>query len=112
MITAVLFVVAAGAGALARGEAGRRWNREGRLPLGTLLVNVSGSFLLGLLWGVAPPASTVLGTGALGAFTTFSSFSREVVALVEEGRRTTAAAYVAASCGFGLAAAAAGLALS
>ncbi len=49
MITAVAFVIAAGVGTLARAEAGRRWNRPGGLPVGTLAVNVSGSLLLGLL---------------------------------------------------------------
>lgn len=48
MITAAAFVVAAAAGALARAEAGRRWNQHGGLAVSTLIVNVTGSFLLGL----------------------------------------------------------------
>lgn len=110
MITAVAFVVAAGAGAVARAEAGRRWNRHDGLALGTLIVNVTGSFLLGLLSNVAPPTVTVLGVGGLGAYTTFSSFARDAVALVEAGRFGLAVAYVAGTCGLGLAAAAAGIA--
>jgi fluoride ion exporter CrcB/FEX len=47
-----------------------------------LLVNVVGSFLLGLLHDVHPPVSTVLAVGGLGAFTTFSSFTSDAVALV------------------------------
>ena len=47
MITAAAFVAAAVAGALARAEAGRRWNRHNGLAVGTLLVNITGSFLLG-----------------------------------------------------------------
>ena len=74
----------AAAGALARALAGRRLNRA--LPVGTVLVNVSGSFALGLLAGAAPPVVTAVGTGGLGAYTTFSSFARDAVALAEDGR--------------------------
>ncbi|MDQ4098285.1 MAG: CrcB family protein [Actinomycetota bacterium] len=98
MITAVAFVLAAAAGALARAEAGRRWNRHGGFPLGTLIVNVTGSFMLGLLSGVTPPTMTVLGVGGLGAYTTFSSFGRDAVALAETNKGTLAVAYVALSC--------------
>lgn len=112
MITAAAFVVAAAAGALLRAEAGRRWNRHEGLAVGTLLVNVSGSFLLGLLWNVAPPTLTILGVGGLGAFTTFSSFARDAVALTEFGKLGVAAVYLCASCGLGIGAAALGIALA
>lgn len=112
MITATAFMVAAAVGALARAEIGRRWNRHKGLAVGTLVVNVGGSFLLGLLWNVAPPALTVLGVGALGAFTTFSSFARDAVALAECGKLGLAVAYVGASCGLGVGAAALGVALA
>ena len=82
MITVAGFVLAAAAGSLARAAAGRRWNRSGGWPGETLLVNVVGSFLLGLLHDVHPPVSTVLAVGGLGAFTTFSSFTSDAVALV------------------------------
>ena len=75
MITAIAFAVAAAAGALARAEASRRWNRRGGLAAGTLVVNATGSLLLGLMSGWTGPGFTVLGVGALGAFTTFSSFT-------------------------------------
>jgi CrcB protein len=112
VITAAAFVVAASAGALARAEAGRRWNRHRGMALGTLAVNVSGSFLLGLLATTTPPVVTVLGVGGLGAYTTFSSFARDVVALVEEGRFAAAVAYVGLTFGLGLGAAAVGVALA
>lgn len=112
MITALAFVAAAGAAALARAEATRRWNRPGRFALGTLAVNVSGSFLLGLLTGVAGPAFTVLGVGALGAFTTFSGFASDVMGPVADRRFAFAGLYLVSSCGLGLAAAAAGVALA
>lgn len=110
MIT-VGFVVAAALGALARAEAGRRWNRPGALALGTLAVNVVGSFLLGLLWNAAPPVLTVLGVAGLGTFTTFSSFASDVVALLELRKLLLAVGYLVASCGLGVGAAALGIAL-
>ncbi len=62
------------------------------LPVGTVVVNLSGSFLLGLLGGLALRAVVpeswhlVLGTGFLGGFTTFSAASVATVTLVEESR--------------------------
>jgi fluoride exporter len=112
VITAAAFVAAAVAGALARAEAGRRWNRHNDLAVGTLIVNVTGSFLLGLLSDAAPLTLTVLGVGGLGAFTTFSSFARDAVALAELGRIKAAAFYVATTVVLGLAAASAGVAIA
>jgi CrcB protein len=50
---------------------------DGRMPWGTVLVNVSGSFLLGLFSGLALSGSTIafLGTGFCGALTTYSAFT-------------------------------------
>jgi CrcB protein len=104
-MTASLFVALAAVGAVARAEAGHRFNRDG-MPYGILAVNVVGSFLLGLLHGVAPPAATVLGVGGLGAFTTFSTFARDTVALAERRRWAASVVYVVASCAAGIGAAA------
>lgn len=112
MITALAFVAAAAVGALARAEAGHRFNQPVGFPYGTLLVNVLGSFVLGLLWEVAPPAVTVFGTAGLGAFTTFSSFARDAVALTEQRRLAWAALYVSVSLSAGIGAAAVGIALT
>lgn len=112
MIAALAFVAAAAAGALARAEAGRRWNRHDGLAIGTLFVNVTGSFLLGLLAAVGAPTMTVLGVGALGAYTTFSGFARDAVTLAERRHFARFALYVGTSCGLSVAAAAAGIALS
>jgi CrcB protein len=63
---------------------------EGVFPWGTFVVNVTGSFILGLLTGLllyhAFPADpkVVLGTGFCGAYTTFSTFTYETVRLAEE----------------------------
>jgi CrcB protein len=112
VITAFAFVAVAAAGALARAEVGRRFNREDGLALGTLVVNVTGSFLLGLVAHLAPPLLTVVGVGGLGAYTTFSSLARDAVALAELKRPALAVGYVTASCVLGIAAAAAGSAIS
>lgn len=71
---------------------------EGRFPLGTFLINVSGSFLLGMLGAllgdrIVPNADALrlaLGVGFLGAFTTFSTFEYETLALFEDGVWLTA----------------------
>ena len=91
---------------------------SGAFPWGTWLINVSGSFVLGVLTGLAlyhglpRTPKLVLGTGFCGAFTTFSTFSYETVRLVEEGDVDDAVRNVAATVAAGLAAAAAGMALA
>ena len=80
-------------------------------PYGILVVNITGSFFLGLLSDVTPPAFTVVGVGGLGAYTTFSSFARDVVALAGRRQRLAMVWYVLASCGGGVAAAALGVAI-
>ncbi len=62
---------------------------EARLPHATLAINLTGSLLLGLLVGAGAgdDTLTVLGTGLLGGYTTFSSASVEVARRVLEGRR-------------------------
>lgn len=73
-------------------------------PWGTLAVNVVGSFLMGVLIEVGalrqvltPELRAFLAVGALGAFTTFSSFALDVAALWERGDTGAAAAYIASS---------------
>ena len=71
-------------------------------PLGTLTVNVIGSFAIGLIWvhladrGLQHWLPFVM-IGLLGGFTTFSAFTLDALRLVEEGRVTAAGAYVLAS---------------
>ncbi len=86
-------------------------------PVATLFINVSGSFVLGLLSGLlefssAPPEIRLaIGVGFLGAYTTFSTFTYETLHLVEAGDGMLAFGYVAASLVAGLAAAMLGLAV-
>lgn len=83
--------------------------------MGTLIVNVAGSFAMGLLVVAATQGESRLGpfllTGLLGGFTTFSAFSLDAVSLFERGQAGLAAAYVVASVALSLAALFAGLAL-
>ena len=83
-------------------------------PAAVLLINVLGSFLLGLTLalvgrGVWPDAVRLaFGTGVLGAFTTFSTFAGELDGLLLRGQGGPALAYAALSVGLGLTAAVAG----
>jgi CrcB protein len=70
-------------------------------PTGTLVVNLVGAGLMGLLvgWasGRAPTALLFLGTGVLGGFTTYSAFNQETINLVVKGEPGKALVYVAAT---------------
>ena len=98
MILGLGFLICAALGAIARAEAGRRWNRHQGFPVGTLAVNVTGAFLLGLVSDASPALVTIVGVGGLGAFTTFSSFARDGVALVELRRLVLAGTYLVGTC--------------
>lgn len=90
----------------------------GELPLATFGENVLGAALLGLLLAVLASRRRpsrrlrlLLATGMLGAFTTFSTFSAEIVVLVQGDHVGLALAYVAATLVAGVTAAAAGVGL-
>ncbi len=91
---------------------------KGSFPLGTFVVNLTGSLALGFITGLvlfhAFPATpkVILGGGFCGAYTTFSTYSFESVALAQEGKRTTAAMNVGLSVVGGCLVAAAGMALA
>jgi CrcB protein len=85
-------------------------------PYGTLFVNIFGSFLMGVFVGsfaqygnLSPELRAFLTVGLLGGFTTFSSFSLDVVTLYERGEVAAAILYVALSVILSLAAIFAGL---
>jgi CrcB protein len=98
-------------GAWVAGWAGTAW------PWGTLLVNVTGSLLIGflvrwlLLRGARPEARAFLAVGVCGGYTTFSTYAFETVTLATAGRVPAALAYAAASVVLCLAATFAGLRL-
>ncbi|RCK69195.1 CrcB family protein [Desertihabitans brevis] len=83
-------------------------------PRGVLVANVAGSLALGLATTALPAGSPVLalaGAGFCGALTTWSTFSLDLVVLLEHRRHRTAAGYALLSLGAGLLAAALGLLL-
>lgn len=78
-------------------------------PYATLLINVTGSFIIGLLAElfdarapVSPTVRAMLLTGVLGGYTTFSSFSLETLTLIREGELWPALLYVGGSVLLGL----------
>lgn len=73
-------------------------------PFGTLLVNVLGSFLIGILYvvvvlkmHVSPELKSILVVGFLGAFTTFSTFSLEAFNFISQGLLLSAVTYILSS---------------
>ena len=94
MIRYLLVVIGGGTGALARyiGASAIMTRFGGRFPLGTLVINVTGSFLIGFLmtmlterFKLDPNWRLLLVVGFLGGYTTFSSFEWETYSSVREG---------------------------
>jgi CrcB protein len=89
----------------------------GGFPYGTLLVNVAGSLLIGIFarMFMAPEANgltrAALTVGFCGGFTTFSTYSAELILLLEQGRTTRAMLYMFGSTGLALLATLAGLSI-
>ncbi|HEV2529672.1 MAG TPA: fluoride efflux transporter CrcB [Thermomicrobiales bacterium] len=114
----LLIFVGGGAGACARygiGSLAGRWFGAA-FPAHTLLVNVTGSFLIGLIStiliqrGVPDPAwRLAIVTGFLGGYTTFSAFSYETIQLIQDGHGGRALLYVLLSNGLGILACALGI---
>ena len=101
-----------GAGSCARflldSAIGRRFGRT--FPLGTLVINLTGAFVLGLLNGASLASNTLLiaGTATIGSYTTFSTWMLETQRLGEEGDPRGAATNVLVSVVVGVGAAALG----
>ncbi len=84
-------------------------------PLATFVVNVAGSFVMGVLFVILSSRtqlSPLLMTGVLGGFTTFSAFSLDVLKLWQSGQTPQALVYIGASVVFSLTAVALGAALA
>ncbi|CAM4329750.1 fluoride efflux transporter FluC [Lacicoccus alkaliphilus] len=107
MMIAMMLVGAGGFfGAMARYAISLRWNSDGssKIPAGTLFVNLSGSFLIGLLTGAGVGGMVMLlfGVGFLGAFTTFSTLNYEVLQLHLKKHKKALLIYMFLTYGGGL----------
>jgi len=119
-VVTLLVTIAAGIGAVSRYlvDGAVQQRRSNDFPAGTLIVNITGSFVLGLTVGLTAhhglPTSTsvVLGAGFTGGYTTLSTWAWESFALARGGRGGAAALNVMGSLGLGMAAGAAGLGLA
>jgi len=116
MITLLMLSAVGGLGAVARFVIdGALQTRSSRYPVGTTVINVTGSLLLGLVTGltlgqVLPERwHLVLGTGFLGGYTTFSTASFETIRLLQEHRWGAALANGIGTLVLSVAVAAAGL---
>jgi CrcB protein len=116
----LLVAIGAFAGASARFFLSQRAAKRfgGNFPAGTLFVNLTGSFLLGVIatiiaerYGGDRETSLLLATGFLGAYTTFSSFSLDTIRLIEAGALREAFVNIAANTFGGIALALAGVLL-
>jgi len=90
------------------GDMIQRW-ASAAFPVGTLLINITGSLLLGLIMGygaespaLGPEARAFLTVGFCGGYTTFSTFSYETIALVRDGEWTRAGVYAGLSVALSL----------
>ena len=102
----LLVMIGGAIGAALRYEVGRLTlhQLDPGFPWGTLIVNLAGGLLMGALagfmFGRTPPDQALwmfVGVGILGGFTTFSAFSFDMFAMLEQGRTGLAALYAAAS---------------
>ena len=106
MLNNILLVgLGGGVGSILRYLCQRTWNHQ--FPYGTLLVNIAGCFLIGLLWGffgkqMEEQKRLLLITGFCGGFTTFSAFTQEGVQMMMDNRWLSFGLYTLASVAGGL----------
>ena len=115
-MTPILFLLASVAGGVGAGlrylvDIGVMSLTRGRFPWGIVIVNVTGSFALGVVTASLPDAAIIVGAGLLGGYTTFSTAMFDALALWRDGERsasvlhllgTFAASVVAALAGLGV----------
>jgi CrcB protein len=111
-MTALMVAAGGFLGAVARASV-NHWlqaRKSGSFPYATLTVNLLGSFLLGFLISLHAGGIylSFIGTGFMGAFTTFSAFKMENVRLLKGKKHSAAAGYILLTCVFGIALAFAG----
>lgn len=102
-----LFVAFGGAfGSLSRFLIGRRIAEKAStaFPIGTFIINITGAFLLGIVSSLTLSGDiyTLIGTGFLGAYTTFSTFMYEGFSLFQDNEKLNAFVYILASLILGI----------
>lgn len=109
ILTFVLFILLAAIGSVLRWtlQNSRKWGKSS----GTFIANIIASFLLGVLLGGSPSGEevTIIGSGFLGSFSTFSTVMMEVSDELEKEKRVLASTYLVASIITGVSAAFLGL---
>ena len=88
-MTLISLIAVGGAGflgAILRFYSAEKLNKQNRIPYGTLVVNLTGSFMLGIITGIYIEGKYLLivGTGFLGALTTFSTLNVELIKLKDD----------------------------
>lgn len=111
-MTITLIILGAAVGAPARFAIDQYIRRYTTKPYGVFVVNILGSFLLGLTYGSSEQVEDLLAIGFAGAFTTWSTFMLDIYLAYELKRYKEAAANLTLSLGFGLLAAWFGLHLA
>lgn len=97
-MTPLIFVLASVAGGVGAGLRylvdvgvmsliGAKALTKGRFPWGIVIVNITGSFALGLITAAMPDAAFIVGAGLLGGYTTFSTAMLDAIALWKDGER-------------------------
>ena len=113
VLTFVLASLAGGVGAALRylADVGVTTLTKGRFPCGIVLVNITGSFALGVIAASIPDLEFVVGAGLLGGFTTFSTAMLDTLALWRDGARQASALHLLGTFAASVVAAIVGLAL-
>ncbi|MBS2031814.1 MAG: fluoride efflux transporter CrcB [Deltaproteobacteria bacterium] len=106
LLRTLMVFFAGGAGSAARYLAGLRIQQAmgGAFPLGTVTINITGSFLIAMIMGISlrttwltADTRLLLTTGFCGGYTTYSTFNYETLALAQQGAWGLAAAYVSST---------------
>ncbi|HEU5230882.1 MAG TPA: fluoride efflux transporter CrcB [Ktedonobacteraceae bacterium] len=119
MVQIVMIGLAGSIGAVVRYLLGRlvAQRLRSQIPFATLLINVSGSFLIGLLFvaalrhRISSTVQVTLATGFLGGYTTFSTMSWEGMQLIKRGNQRASFLYLGGTVALGLLAVAVGFAV-
>lgn len=103
MLRVLIVFIAGGAGSATRYLLGTRLQQAsgGSFPVGTLTINITGSFLIALFMGLSlrttwlsPEARLLLTTGFCGGYTTYSTFNYEALSLAQQGAWGLTAGYL------------------